>query len=84
MRRMVLVVTVVAVMVAMVATSAATALAAKPDTFTVRCPGFIIGQGKEFTQTLPEPARFGSAKSIEQTNQQSPEDQCEQSPPAND
>ena len=78
---MVLLVTVVAVMAAMVATSAATALAKPEKTFTVTCPGFDIGQGKDFTQTLPEPARFGSAKSIEQTNQRSPEDQCEQSPP---
>ena len=78
MRRMVMLVMVIAVMAAMVAASAATALAAKPDTFTVSCPGFIIGQGKEFTQTLPEPARFGSQKSIDQTNQRSPEDKCQQ------
>ena len=79
MRRMVLLVTVVAVMAAIVAASAATALAKPQDTFTVTCPGFTIGQGKPFTQTLPEQARKGSAKSIEQTNQRSPEDQCRQS-----
>ena len=79
MRRMVFLITVVAAMVAMVATSAATALAQPKDTFTVTCPGFIIGQGEPFTQTLTEQARKGSAKSIEQTNKRSPEHQCQQS-----
>jgi len=82
---MVLLVTVVAVMAGLVAASATMALAAKPEdkgTFTVTCPGFIIGQGEPFTQTLPAEARQGSAKSIEQTNQRSPEDQCQQIPPA--
>jgi hypothetical protein len=79
MRRMVLLVTVVAVMAVMVAASAATALAQPKDTFTVTCKGFIIGQDEPFTQTLPENAREGSKKSIEQTNERSPEDKCKQS-----
>ena len=80
MRRMLLLVTVVAVMAAMVAASAGAALAKPQDTFTVRCSGFLIGpgEGEPFTQTLPEKARSGSAKSIEQTNQRSPEDDCRQ------
>ena len=78
MKRMVLLVTVALVMVAMLAASAATALAQPKDTFTVTCKGFVIGQDEPFTQTLPEKARSGSAKSIEQTNQRSPEDECRQ------
>ena len=81
-RRILMLVTVVAVMAALVAVSAATALAQPPDrdTFTVRCEGFRIGpgEGEPFTQTLPEAARKGSAKSIEQTNLRSPEDECRQ------
>ena len=47
------------------------------DTFTVVCPGFTIGQGKTFTQTLPEQARHGSLTSISQTNPRS-DDNCVQ------
>ena len=78
MSRMVMLFTVALVMVAMLAASAATALAQPKDTFTVTCKGFIIGQDEPFTQTLPENAREGSKKSIEQTNERSPEDKCKQ------
>jgi len=79
MRRIVLLVTVVALVAAILAAFAAPALAHPKATFTVKCKGFIIGQDEPFTQTLPENAREGSKKSIEQTNERSPEDKCKQS-----